>query len=67
MKQIKYIIAAFIMMSSVLNVGAQTAKSSYFMDGAFYNMQMNPAMKAERNFISFPILGNMGVSLNGTF
>lgn len=65
MKQIKYIIAIFAMASSVMTVGAQTAKSSYFMDGAFHNMQMNPAMKAERNFISFPMLGNMGVSLNG--
>ena len=65
MKQIKYIIATFAMASSVMTVGAQTAKSSYFMDGAFHNMQMNPAMKAERNFISFPMLGNMGVSLNG--
>ncbi|MBR6588970.1 MAG: hypothetical protein IKK67_00635 [Bacteroidaceae bacterium] len=65
MKQFKYIAAALVIVSSALNVGAQTAKSSYFMDGAFHNTQMNPAMKAERNFISFPVLGNMGVSANG--
>lgn len=65
MKQIKYIVASFVVVSSVLTAGAQTAKSAYFMDGAFHNTQMNPAMKAERNFISFPVLGNMGVSLNG--
>ena len=64
MKYIKYIIAALVVASSVMNVEAQSAKSSYFMDGAFHNMQMNPAMKAERNYLSFPILGNMGVSLN---
>ncbi|MBQ4524837.1 MAG: hypothetical protein IJA00_02015 [Bacteroidaceae bacterium] len=65
MKQFKYIAAALVIVSSALNVGAQTAKSSYFMDGAFHNTQINPAMKAERNFISFPVLGNMGVSANG--
>ena len=65
MKQFKYIAAALVIVSSALNVGAQTAKSSYFLDGAFHNTQMNPAMKAERNFISFPVLGNMGVSANG--
>lgn len=65
MKRFKYIAAALVIVSSAVNVGAQTAKSSYFMDGAFHNTQMNPAMKAERNFISFPVLGNMGVSVNG--
>lgn len=64
MKQFKYILAAFAVVSSVMNIGAQTAKSSYFLDGAFHNMQMNPAMKAERNYISFPLLGNMGFSAN---
>lgn len=65
MKQIRYIVAALAIGASAMNVGAQTAKSSYFLDGAFHNTQMNPAMKAERNFISFPMLGNMGVSVNG--
>lgn len=65
MKQFKYIVAAFVITSSIMTVGAQTAKSAYFLDGTFHNTQMNPAMKAERNFISFPMLGNMGVSMNG--
>ena len=43
---------------------AQTAKSAYFLDGTFYNYQLNPAMKAERGFFSLG-LGNLSVSTNG--
>ena len=65
MKQLKYIAAIILATLITINVGAQTAKSAYFMEGTFHNMQLNPAMKAERNFISFPILGNTGISFNG--
>lgn len=65
MKQIKYIAAVLVAVSTALSAEAQTAKSSYFLEGAFHNTQMNPAMKAERNFISFPVLGNMGFALKG--
>lgn len=65
MKHIKYIVAAIVTASSVLHAGAQAPKSSYFMEGTFHNYQTNPAMGAERNFISFPALGGLGFTVNG--
>ena len=43
---------------------AQTAKSVYFLDGTFHNSRLNPAMQAERSFISFGI-GNISTGTNG--
>ena len=63
MKKIKY--TALLLLSSItLNGAAQTASSSYFLDGAFYNYQLNPAMKAERGFFSLG-LGNLSLGTNG--
>ncbi len=47
-----------------LNVTAQTAKSAYFLDGAYHNFKLNPAMKAERGFFTIG-LGNLTVGTNG--
>ena len=63
MKKIKYI-ALLLGTTLALNGTAQTAKSAYFLDGAFYNYQMNPAMKAERGFFSVGI-GNLALGTNG--
>lgn len=64
MKHIKYIATALTIAFSAANAQAQTAKSAYFMEGTFHNTMLNPAMKPERNFISFPAFGNMGLSVN---
>lgn len=47
-----------------LNVTAQTAKSAYFLDGAYHNFKLNPAMKAERGFFTIG-LGNLTLGTNG--
>lgn len=47
-----------------LEGAAQTAKSAYFLDGAFHNYQLNPAKKAERGFFSVGI-GNLSFGTNG--
>lgn len=63
MKKIKYL--AFLLVAAFsLNIAAQTAKSAYFLDGSFYNYQLNPAMKAERGFFSIGI-GNFVFGTNG--
>ena len=63
MKKIKY--TALLLLSALsLNGVAQTASSAYFLDGAFYNYQLNPAMKAERGFFSLG-LGNLSIGTNG--
>ena len=63
MKTIKYI-ALSLLAACSLNTAAQTAKSAYFLEGGFHNSQLNPAMDAERNFISIPVLGNTTFGLN---
>ena len=68
MKKIKYI-AMLLCATFALEGVAQTAKSAYFLDGAFHNYQLNPAKKAERGFfsvgignLSFGTQGNVGLS-----
>lgn len=63
MKRIKYSLVALFSAFS-LSGFAQTASSAYFLDGAFYNYQLNPAMKAERGFFSLG-LGNLSIGTNG--
>lgn len=63
MKKIKYI-ALLLCTMFALDGTAQTAKSAYFLDGTFYNYQLNPAMKAERGFFSLA-LGNFSIATNG--
>lgn len=43
---------------------AQTPQSSYFLEGATYRHQLNPAFMGERNYISMPVLGNVCAGTN---
>ena len=63
MKKIKHI-ALLLCCMFAMDGTAQTAKSAYFLDGTFYNYQLNPAMKAERGFFSLA-LGNLSIATNG--
>lgn len=67
MRRINYsIVLLAVCGMCVLRVNAQTAKSSYFLDGALYNYQLNPAMPAERPFFS-TMLGNWSLKTNSNF
>lgn len=63
MKNIRYIIVALFVVCSSVSV-AQTALSSYFLDGTLYNSKLNPAMKAERGYFSL-LLGNTSIKTKG--
>lgn len=63
MKRIKYIIPLFLLAASPFVGFAQTSKSAYFLDGAYHNFKLNPAMEAERPFFSFG-LGNLAIGTN---
>lgn len=41
-----------------LGVNAQYLRTSYFMDGAQYRMQLNPALAPARGYIHIPVVGN---------
>lgn len=43
---------------------AQSAnRSGYFLDGYTFRHELNPALASERNYVSIPVLGNIGVGL----
>lgn len=62
MKQHKYIILLLCTIFATSGI-AQTAKSAYFLDGSFHNFKLNPAMEAERGFLSLGI-GNLTIGAN---
>ena len=64
MKNIRYTIATLLFIVLSHTAVAQTALSSYFLDGMLYNSKLNPAMKAERGYFSL-LLGNMSVGTKG--
>lgn len=45
---------------------AQELESAYFTDGFLYRYQMNPAFGNDKNFVSFPGLGNLNIGMDGT-
>ena len=44
---------------------AQQFSSSYFMEGSLYRHELNPAFEAPQNYFSFPLLGNVNMSVKG--
>ncbi len=64
MKNVRYIIAVLLLFVCSQASVAQTALSSYFLDGTLYNSKINPAMKAERGYLSLGV-GNTSVRTKG--
>lgn len=64
MKNIKSIIVVLLLLASPAASMAQSAESSYFLDGMLFNNKLNPAMKAERGYMSL-LVGNMSVQTKG--
>lgn len=55
--------AALILASA--SAGAQNTYSGYFLDNYTYRFQMNPAFGNDKNFVSFPALGNLNLAMRG--
>ncbi len=71
MIQIKNIYRSFLAAVAVIcacgiTAGAQDLESAYFNDGFLYRYQMNPALGNDKNFVSFPGLGNFNMEFSGT-
>ena len=64
MRKFKCIVAASLLALCATGGVAQTATSSYFLEGAFYNYKLNPAMESERGFLS-ALVGNVSLKTNG--
>ena len=61
---IKLTLAAFSFMLTA-PAFAQQFSSSYFMEGSLYRHELNPAFEAPQNYFSFPLLGNVNMSVKG--
>ena len=49
-----------------LSANAQTSNAAYFLDGAQFRHQLNPALEVQRNYISMPALGNINLGVRGS-
>ena len=55
-----------IMAFAAFGASAQNTNSAYFVDNYTYRYQLNPAYDNERNFVSFPGIGNLNFGINGS-
>lgn len=60
----KLVGAFLLMMICVLPVNAQFLRTSYFMEGSHYRMQLNPALAPTRGYINLPAIGSLNASAN---
>lgn len=57
--------AAFVCVSEAV-AQSQINRSAYFLEGATYRHELNPAFMGERGYVGFPGLGNLSVGAQGT-
>lgn len=61
----KKILSFIFLVVAAFTVNAQGLRSAYFLEGATFRHQLNPAFIGERNYVSIPALGNINVSGQG--
>lgn len=59
----KYILGLALACATVTLHAQEAARTAYFLEGYSYRHQLNPAFSGERNYISIPALGNLGLGL----
>lgn len=66
MRHLKSYFAAIILAltCSVAASAQQALRSAYFLEGYTYRHALNPAFAPDRNYVSFPALGNVSISTN---
>ena len=67
MKKVFNILLAALLMFPVAASAQQNLRGGYFLDGYVYKYKMNPAMAAERNFVSMPGLANVSLGADSDF
>ena len=56
-------LAAAALLLCALPAGAQYLRTSYFLDGAQYRLQLNPAMAPAKGFVHLPGIGHVNASV----
>lgn len=49
-----------------VNGHAQFLRTSYFMEGSYYRMQLNPALTPGRGYINIPAIGSLNATVNSS-
>jgi NAD(P)-dependent dehydrogenase (short-subunit alcohol dehydrogenase family) len=70
MKNIQLIkrVVSIVVMLLLVTVVAQaqaTLRTGYFLKGNTYRYRLNPAFAGERNYIAWPVLGNLNIAATG--
>lgn len=60
-----WLIVVILLLVSV-SVQAQFLRTSYFMEGSHYRMQLNPALTPGRGYVNFPVIGSFNASVNSS-
>lgn len=60
-----WLIVVMLLFVSV-SVQAQFLRTSYFMEGSHYRMQLNPALTPGRGYFNFPVIGSFNASVNSS-
>lgn len=58
------VLSALLLVAGVVH--AQFLRTSYFMEGSHYRMQLNPAMTPTRGYINIPVIGALNASVGSS-
>ena len=59
-----YILAGALAAGSILASAQEASRSGYFLEGYNFRHMLNPAFAPENNYVSMPVLANLGVGVN---
>lgn len=62
----KLIGAILLMLICVLPANAQFLRTSYFMEGSHYRMQLNPALTPTKGYFNLPVIGAVNATVSST-
>lgn len=60
-----YITIIIAMLLLPMTLGAQALKGSYFLDNSLLRTRLNPAFAPRANYLSLPVISNVGIGLYG--
>lgn len=65
-KSMKRWLGIALLLLSSASAHAQFLRSSYFMEGTHYRMQLNPALAPGRGYINIPAIGSLNATVNSS-
>lgn len=61
---IKRTMLAFLTLAGAATSFAQTNNSAYFLEGSTFRHELNPSFINERDYVTFPMLGNLNLNVH---